>query len=91
MQRKSKIKKLVKTFWQGIFLFPIKVYKITLSPLLPTRCAYKPTCSQYTAEAIRQWGVARGIWMGAKRIGRCHPLGGFGYDPVPGKPDERTS
>ena len=86
MPTKSRWRDLIRSLWRGIFLFPIKLYKIALSPLLPSRCAYRPTCSQYTAEAIQEWGVARGIWMGVKRIGRCHPWGGFGYDPVPRKP-----
>lgn len=85
MQEKKEGRSLFKALWQGLFLLPIKVYKLTLSPYLPSKCGYHPTCSQYTAEAIREWGVARGIWMGAKRIGRCNPWGGFGYDPVPRK------
>lgn len=65
------------------FLWLIKFYQKIISPLLPHTCRYRPTCSQYMLEAIQIHGVIRGIWLGAKRILRCHPWGGSGYDPVP--------
>lgn len=68
-----------------IFIAPIRLYQLTLSPLLGTHCRHTPSCSQYTIEAIREWGVPRGIWLGMKRIARCHPWGTHGYDPVPKK------
>lgn len=74
--------------FKRIFIFPIRVYQATLSPLLGAHCRHVPSCSQYTAEAIQEWGVVKGITLGAKRIGRCHPWGTSGYDPVPKrKPD----
>ena len=66
-----------------IFIIPIKLYQILLSPLLGQSCRYHPTCSQYTIEAIDKYGPIKGIWLGTKRISRCHPWGGSGHDPVP--------
>jgi putative membrane protein insertion efficiency factor len=60
----------------------IRVYKRALSPLLPSACRFYPTCSEYTREAIERYGVARGAWLGAKRLARCHPFNPGGYDPV---------
>ncbi|MDH5396742.1 MAG: membrane protein insertion efficiency factor YidD [Cyclobacteriaceae bacterium] len=61
----------------------IKIYQYTISPLLGAHCRHTPTCSHYTIEAIREWGFLKGGWIGLKRIGRCHPWGTSGYDPVP--------
>jgi putative membrane protein insertion efficiency factor len=69
-----------------VLLALIAGYKRAISPILPAGCRYQPTCSDYMAEAIRVHGPARGLWMGIKRIGRCRPGGGEGYDPVPPKP-----
>jgi putative membrane protein insertion efficiency factor len=66
-----------------IVIIPIRLYQATLSPLLGAHCRHTPSCSQYTIEAIQEWGVVSGILLGAKRIGRCHPWGTSGYDPVP--------
>jgi uncharacterized protein len=68
-----------------IAIFPIYLYQAIISPLLGNNCRHEPSCSQYTKEAILEWGVLRGMWMGLKRIGRCHPWGTQGYDPVPKK------
>lgn len=66
-----------------IFILPIRFYQLSISPLLGSNCRHTPSCSQYTIEAIREWGVIKGIWLGMKRISRCHPWGTHGYDPVP--------
>ena len=66
-----------------ILLGLIRFYQYALSPMLPPRCRYQPTCSQYAIEAVRKSGALKGGWLAAKRIGRCHPWGGSGYDPVP--------
>ncbi|PKO35450.1 MAG: membrane protein insertion efficiency factor YidD [Betaproteobacteria bacterium HGW-Betaproteobacteria-7] len=61
----------------------IRVYQYAISPLMGRSCRYVPTCSEYTVEAIRKHGAIKGGWLGAKRIGRCHPWHPGGYDPVP--------
>ena len=66
-----------------LVLIPIYVYRYTLSPLIGRECRFLPTCSQYTIEAIRTHGVWSGSILGIRRIGRCHPWGGDGHDPVP--------
>lgn len=70
---------------KAIFIFPIRVYQWGISPLLPSACRYNPTCSRYAVEAIEEWGVWKGWILAIKRIMRCHPWGGHGYDPVPKK------
>lgn len=75
---------------RGLLLGSIRFYQLTLSPWVGRHCRYEPTCSVYAAAAIREHGARRGAWLAAKRIGRCHPWGGAGYDPVP-PPDGRSS
>jgi putative membrane protein insertion efficiency factor len=58
------------------------MYKRWISPLLPSACRFHPTCSEYMAQAVEQRGVWRGLWMGARRLLRCHPLHQGGFDPV---------
>ena len=62
-------------FVKKIFILPIRLYQLTLSPLLGAHCRHTPSCSQYTIEAISEWGPLKGIWLGMKRIARCHPWG----------------
>ena len=61
----------------------IRLYQLTLSPWLGRQCRYEPTCSHYAAEAETRFGARRGVWLALMRIGRCHPWGRSGYDPVP--------
>ncbi len=70
---------------------PIWGYRLFISPLLPSTCRYMPTCSEYTIEAIDRHGSIRGLWLGLKRMGRCHPWGGSGFDPVPSNPDTASN
>jgi len=65
------------------FILLIKVYQVLISPLFPSSCRYSPTCSNYTLEALKKYGLFKGGWLGIKRISRCHPWGGSGFDPVP--------
>jgi putative membrane protein insertion efficiency factor len=60
----------------------IRIYQIVMSPF-PSSCRYAPTCSSYALQAVQRYGAARGAWLGLKRLMRCHPWGGSGYDPVP--------
>lgn len=72
-----------------LFILPIRLYQITLSPLLGSnKCRFQPTCSNYTIGAIREWGPVKGIWLGIKRIVKCHPWGPDGFDPVPRNPNK---
>jgi putative membrane protein insertion efficiency factor len=68
---------------QAALLGAIRVYQLTLSPWLGRQCRYDPTCSHYAREAIERFGARRGSWLAMKRLGRCHPWGRSGYDPVP--------
>jgi putative membrane protein insertion efficiency factor len=69
--------------FKKLFILPIRLYQLTLSPLLGANCRYNPSCSQYMIDAIEEWGPLKGMWMGLRRISRCHPWGGHGHDPVP--------
>ncbi|MER2996482.1 membrane protein insertion efficiency factor YidD [Pontibacter populi] len=60
----------------------IWIYQHMISPLKPATCRYTPTCSTYAVQAVNKYGPFKGGWMALKRIGRCHPWGGSGYDPV---------
>lgn len=71
-----------------LFLTLIHAYRLLLSPLLPPSCRYTPTCSAYGLEAVRRHGALYGGWLTLRRILRCHPWGGQGYDPVPGSQPE---
>lgn len=61
----------------------VAVYRFAISPWLGANCRYEPSCSAYALEALRRHGAFRGVWLTVNRIGRCHPWGGSGYDPVP--------
>ncbi len=73
-----------------LLLLLVRFYQLFISPLTPPSCRFAPTCSAYATEAITRYGAWRGGRLALRRIGRCHPWGGSGYDPVPGV-NERMS
>ena len=66
-------------------LLLLRGYQLILSPLLGSNCRYMPTCSQYAIESLKKFGLIKGTFLTVKRIGKCHPWGGHGYDPIPTK------
>ncbi|MGB0748595.1 MAG: membrane protein insertion efficiency factor YidD [Magnetospiraceae bacterium] len=70
----------------ALFRFLIRAYQLVLSPVIGGRCRYQPSCSQYGLDAIAAHGPFRGGWLTLRRLARCHPWGGYGYDPVPDAP-----
>ena len=73
----------MKKIFSLLLIIPIKSYQIIISPLLGPSCRFTPTCSHYAVEAIQKYGPFKGSWLSFKRILKCHPWGGSGYDPVP--------
>ncbi|MQA99570.1 MAG: membrane protein insertion efficiency factor YidD [Actinobacteria bacterium] len=71
------------TVVQRVLIALVSFYRRVISPLFPAHCRYEPSCSAYAVEAIRVHGAGRGLALAARRIGRCHPWGGAGLDPVP--------
>ena len=73
--------------WRTVLSFPfialIRLYQVTLGPLMGGNCRFEPSCSFYAIDAYRTHGPIRGTWLAARRILRCHPFGGSGHDPVP--------
>ena len=65
------------------FVGLVRLYQLCISPLTPAACRFTPTCSQYAVEALKKHGLIKGGWLTIKRIARCHPWGGSGYDPIP--------
>jgi putative membrane protein insertion efficiency factor len=65
------------------FILLIKFYQWVISPIIGPKCRFTPTCSQYGIDAIKKYGPFKGVWLTMKRVGKCHPWGGHGHDPVP--------
>jgi putative membrane protein insertion efficiency factor len=61
----------------------IRIYQWVISPLIGPKCRFTPSCSNYALEALKKYGLFKGIWLSVRRIARCHPWGGHGVDPVP--------
>ena len=68
---------------QRCALLLLRLYKLLLSPMFAGSCRFLPSCSEYAREAVTEHGVLKGTWLAVRRLGRCHPLGASGYDPVP--------
>lgn len=68
---------------EALLLLPIVFYQRVISPFTPPSCRFTPTCSEYARQAIAKYGPFKGLWLALKRLSRCHPWGGSGYDPVP--------
>ena len=79
----SKFGDIMKKVLIAPFVLLIKFYQVCISPFTPPSCRFTPTCSQYALEAFRKYGLFKGFYLSARRILRCHPWGGSGYDPVP--------
>ncbi len=73
-----------------LLIMLVRGYQLLISPVLGSNCRYMPTCSAYTIEAMEKHGAFKGVWMGIKRVGRCHPFHEGGYDPVPDPKKKET-
>ena len=74
---------MIKRFFTFLLLLPVYDIRVCLSPMTPASCRYTPTCSEYAVQALKKHGPVKGLYLAVKRILRCHPWGGSGYDPVP--------
>ena len=83
IRRSGNVRTVLKKIIVFPFIFLIRFYQVCISPLKPPTCRFTPTCSQYALEAFRKYGPLKGFWLSLRRILRCHPWGGSGYDPVP--------
>ena len=73
---------MIRRFLVALLLLPIYFYQRCISPLTPPSCRFTPTCSEYAVQAIRKYGPIKGLYLAVRRLLRCHPWGGSGYDPV---------
>ena len=83
MNGKGQFKAALRKVAVAPFIFLIRFYQLCISPLKPPTCRFTPTCSQYALEAFRKHGPLKGLYLTVRRLLRCHPWGGSGYDPVP--------
>jgi len=77
--------KIISNLFGRLIILLVRGYQLIISPWLGPSCRHTPTCSAYMIEAVREWGPLKGFWLGLKRIGKCHPWGTSGFDPVPSK------
>ena len=71
------------------FILIIRAYQLVISPILGSNCRFMPTCSEYALESLKAYGLIKGIYLTIKRIGKCHPWGSNGYDPIPTKMEKK--
>jgi uncharacterized protein len=83
MKLKTKIANATKNVLVLLLLLPIRFYQYVISPMKGPSCRFTPTCSQYAVDALKKYGPFKGTFLSVKRMFRCHPWGGHGYDPVP--------
>jgi len=83
------MRKLIDKISTFLFILPIRIYQIFISPMFPSTCRHIPTCSEYAVQAIKIHGIFYGTWLAIKRLSRCHPWGTSGYDPVPPKREKK--
>ncbi|MBO5611408.1 MAG: membrane protein insertion efficiency factor YidD [Prevotella sp.] len=83
MRKPTNILEMLKRISSLILILPIRFYQMFISPFTPSSCRFTPTCSEYARQAIAKYGPFKGLWLAIKRILRCNPWGGSGYDPVP--------
>lgn len=77
------ITEIISSALRWVIVILVKFYQAAISPYLGSNCRHSPTCSNYMIEAVEEWGALKGLWLGLKRIGKCHPWGTSGNDPVP--------
>lgn len=82
-ERKRSITGMISALTVRILIVPIWFYQMAISPLMPPSCRFTPTCSEYARQALIKHGPVKGLYLAVRRILRCHPWGGSGYDPVP--------
>ena len=82
--------KVFKAVLSFLVLIPVRLYQGMISPFFPASCRHQPTCSKYMVDSVKEWGPIQGIWMGLKRLSKCHPWGTSGEDPVPKKGSRNT-
>ncbi len=80
---RNKWRQALSHFFVLVLLLPIRFYQVCISPYTPPSCRYTPTCSEYAVQALKKHGAVKGLYLAIRRILRCHPWGGSGYDPVP--------
>ena len=72
-----------------IIIIFLKFYQVFISPIIGQNCRYLPTCSEYSIQSLKKFGIIKGLFLSVRRVSKCHPWGNHGYDPVPNKLEEK--